>query len=84
MSARDLKAVARSESKRAVIRRVWLRQWLTYAQSWPPGQAPTEKTISQQLPFKMAPSTVYWHMERIREQETAREPAQALESPQFI
>ena len=84
MSARDPNAVARSESKRAVIRRVWREQWLKYSQCWPPGQAPTEKTISAELPFAMAPSTVYWHMERIREEDATAEPAQALELSQSI
>lgn len=78
MSAEDIKA--RSESKRSAVRRVWREQWLKYAHSWPPGQAPTEKTISQALPFPMPPSTVYWHMERIREEDAAAQPAQALES----
>jgi hypothetical protein len=59
-------AVSRSRRYREEIARVWRTQWLEYTKRFPPGQPPTEKTISEQLSFTMAPSTVYWHMEQIR------------------
>jgi hypothetical protein len=61
MSPRDPKAVARALRERAQIRHVWLD--LVQRE---PFERHTAKDIARHLPFKLARSTIYWHMQRIR------------------
>jgi hypothetical protein len=58
---RNRKAVRRAERERAEIRRIWLE--LVQAE---PFERHTHKDIAKHLPFKLARSTIYWHMQRIR------------------
>jgi hypothetical protein len=57
---RNPRAVARGLRERAEIRRVWLE--LVRAE---PFERHTAKDIAKRLPFKLARSTIYWHMQRI-------------------
>jgi hypothetical protein len=65
--------VTRSLRERAQIRRVWLE--LVQRE---PFERHTAKEIARHLPFKLARSSVYWHMQRIR----AEAALAALESVQ--
>jgi hypothetical protein len=58
---RDPKAVENSRRERAEIRRVWLE--LVQRN---PFRRVTADLIRSHLPFQLARSTVYWHMEAIR------------------
>jgi AcrR family transcriptional regulator len=57
---RNPRVVARRLRERAEIRRVWLE--LVQQQ---PFERATAKDIAKRLPFKLARSTIYWHMQRI-------------------
>jgi hypothetical protein len=61
VSPRNRKAVRRALRERAEIRRVWLE--LVNAE---PFERRTAKAIARHLPFKLARSTIYWHMQQIR------------------
>lgn len=58
---RNPKAVRRAQRERAEIRRVWLE--LVQRE---PFERHTAKDIAKRLPFTLARSTIYWHMQRIR------------------
>jgi hypothetical protein len=64
MATRDLKAVERSQRERAEIRRVWLE--LVQRQ---PFARHTIDSIGAKLPFRLARSTIHWHMNAIRHEE---------------
>jgi len=65
--------VTRSLRERAQIRRVWLE--LVQRE---PFERHTAKEIARHLPFRLARSSVYWHMQAIR----AEAALAALESVQ--
>jgi hypothetical protein len=82
VTARNPKAVQRSRREREEIRRVWL----DLETRWP-FERHTAKDIARRLPFRLALSTIYWHMEQIRIEALKAEAANdsgALKSFQCI
>jgi hypothetical protein len=61
MTARNPSAVQRALYQRVEIRRIWLE-----CVQREPFERHTAKSIGRLLPFRLARSTVAWHMEQIR------------------